>query len=1359
MSQQESVKTILLVEDEALIAMDEASVLKKHGYHVITSYTAERAIEAVDSADIDLILMDIDLGKGKMDGTEAAEIILKDRDIPVVFLSSHTESEVVEKTEKITSYGYVVKNSGETVLITSIKMAFKLYSANQQVVERERMIAREKERLQLYLDVAQVLIVALDKEQRITLLNPKGCAVLGYAEEEVLGKNWTDLVIPPEAKGIIKEVFKKIISGEIRFLDYYENRVRCRDGSEKLIAWRNSILQNEKGEIIGIFSSGEDITEQKQYEAAIEESEIKYRTLFENMAQGAFYQRADGTIVDCNPAVLEQFGLTKDQFLGRTSIHPEWRVIHENGVELSGDEHPSMAALRTGKPVRDFLAGVFNPLRQEYVWLSISAIPQFQPGEEQPYQTFVTLHDITEKRRKETELVLTLDATTDGIWKWNFKTGEMFFSPRYYTMLGYEPDEFPASFENWRNLIHPDDIDSALNAAETYLQTKPDEYENEFRMRTKSGNYRWIHTYAQVVERDSNGGAVRMIGNHADITDRKLLEQELRENEENFRIVSELTTDYAYTLRVDEKGTLHLEWASHRFTRDTGHKLPKKVQEPYESRVVHPEDVSVFEKRVQNMLDNREDISEYRIVTKSGEVLWLRDYGRPIWDENQDRVTRIIGAAKDITEEKQIERKMIESEEHFRNIYQNIPVMLHSIDAEGKLLEVSDKWLSELGYSRDEVIGRSSTDFLSEESKKTAIQEALPDFYEKGYVENFPYQFVKKNGEKKDVLLSAIAETDDEGKFQRSIAILINVTEKVKREKKIKFQAEMLASVDQAVITTDLQGRIIYFNRHAEELYGWKAEEAIGNDVLAVTVPEIFQEQGREIMRSLSQGESWEGEFIARRKDGSTYWVHVKASPVYDDDGNLIGILGISNDVTGTKEAEMALYESEERRRKASKMANIGYWDWYMESGELKWSDEVYEIFGQDPDKFFVTAGSFEKLIHPDDYDAFISEREHALAESRDMDIEHRIVRPGNEVKWVHEIAEINRNKEGEVFQVSGVVQDITEWKKTEQKLQDTLVDLRLAQKIAKIGNWHLDPQIGVPVWSDEIYTIYERDPALGPPHIEEYKSMYGPDQYNIFITAINAAIKEGKPYDIKLKFNPNEERTKWIHAICRPVGPKGESGYFLRGTIQDITGLKRAEEEKSYLMKELNHRVKNNLLMISSLVNLKNSALGEGVDLSDISRQIDAIRIVHEKLYQKEEVVKINLPEYVEDLLKTVFSFSEKKVGIEIQMQDVPLPLKAAVPIGLIINEMATNALKHGYGGVQEPVFSVRLSEDKEKKELVLNLGNNGAPFPENIELENADTLGLRLISALVGQIDGSIELKRTPHPAFTVRLPAEEE
>ena len=142
-------KRILLVEDEALIAIAQKKILENHGYIVLTASSGEKAVSLADTEpDIDLILMDINLGDG-IDGTEAAARILEHHDIPLVFLSSHTEREVVEKTEGITSYGYIVKNSGEMVLAASVKMAFKLFDAHRRIQAQRMDIEAAYEEMQV----------------------------------------------------------------------------------------------------------------------------------------------------------------------------------------------------------------------------------------------------------------------------------------------------------------------------------------------------------------------------------------------------------------------------------------------------------------------------------------------------------------------------------------------------------------------------------------------------------------------------------------------------------------------------------------------------------------------------------------------------------------------------------------------------------------------------------------------------------------------------------------------------------------------------------------------------------------------------------------------------------------------------------------------------------------------------------------------------------------------------------------------------------------------------------------------------------------------------------------------------------
>ncbi len=194
-------KTILLVEDEALIAMSEKIKLEKYGFNVLTAHSGKDAINTFNNNKTDLVLMDIDLGSG-IDGTEAAEIILKEKEIPIVFLSSHIEPEIVEKTEKITSYGYVVKNSGITILDASIKMAFKLFEEKQRIKKYEQELTVANMELQ---SVNEELEASYEEMEQTNEELAQTNEQLVESQEEILNRD------------------EKLRVSEARFRNLYEN--------------------------------------------------------------------------------------------------------------------------------------------------------------------------------------------------------------------------------------------------------------------------------------------------------------------------------------------------------------------------------------------------------------------------------------------------------------------------------------------------------------------------------------------------------------------------------------------------------------------------------------------------------------------------------------------------------------------------------------------------------------------------------------------------------------------------------------------------------------------------------------------------------------------------------------------------------------------------------------------------------------------------------------------------------------------------------------------------------------------------------------------------------------------------------
>jgi PAS domain S-box-containing protein len=249
-------KVILLVEDEALIAMTESMDLKKYGYNVIHVMNGHKAIEAVNNTltTIDLILMDINLGNN-LDGTEIAKIILKDHDIPLLFLSSHTEREIVDKTEDITFYGYVVKDSGIIVLDASIKMAFRLHQAYLDLKNQKLQLEHNKNNLQIFekryrrlFESAKDGILILNADNGMIVdVNPFLINMLGYSKEQFLTKHIWD-ISTAENIAYSKEMYKELQEKE--YVRYEDLPLETSDGREKHVEFVSNVYLVDNDRVI-----------------------------------------------------------------------------------------------------------------------------------------------------------------------------------------------------------------------------------------------------------------------------------------------------------------------------------------------------------------------------------------------------------------------------------------------------------------------------------------------------------------------------------------------------------------------------------------------------------------------------------------------------------------------------------------------------------------------------------------------------------------------------------------------------------------------------------------------------------------------------------------------------------------------------------------------------------------------------------------------------------------------------------------------------------------------------------------------------------------------------------------------------
>ncbi|MBA2743056.1 MAG: PAS domain S-box protein, partial [Chthoniobacterales bacterium] len=256
-------------------------------------------------------------------------------------------------------------------------------------------------------------------------------------------------------------------------------------------------------------------------------------------------------------------------------------------------------------------------------------------------------------------------------------------------------------------------------------------------------------------------------------------------------------------------------------------------------------------------------------------------------------------------------------------------------------------------------------------------------------------------------------------------------------EKAVSFQAHMLESISEAVIATDPVGKILYVNQFAERLYGWPAHEMIGRDVVEIIVPQPSREKGRDIMEALKKGQTWSGEFLVQRRDGTTFPAAVTDSPLFDESGNLTAIIGISQDVTKRKEAEEALRLSEEKLRLAVNGADLGTWDWNVQSDQTRCSARTEEMFGLAPGTGR-TRDAFLEAVHPEDRGLFAEALQRSIETHTPHEVDYRVVHSDGSIRWIRARGGVRANGDGQVTDMSGTVHDVTERERMKEKLRET---------------------------------------------------------------------------------------------------------------------------------------------------------------------------------------------------------------------------------------------------------------------------------------------------------------------------------
>jgi two-component system cell cycle sensor histidine kinase/response regulator CckA len=517
--------------------------------------------------------------------------------------------------------------------------------------------------------------------------------------------------------------------------------------------------------------------------------------------------------------------------------------------------------------------------------------------------------------------------------------------------------------------------------------------------------------------------------------------------------------------------------------------------------------------------------------------------------------------------------KKLSQLEQFSDIYNKIPIMLHSIDQEGKIQFVSDFWLKKMGYERDEVIGRKSVDFLTDESK-VAAREAIPEFMSKGEVWNQPYEMVKKNGEIIEVLLSADSLKDNTSEVVSSIAVIVDVTEKSRLEELLKKSEERYRNVFDysgfGVGFYEPDGTIISYNNLAAKYLMGKPEDFEGKNIKEIFPEEQAKGYLRRIEIAINSDDFQEYEDKIELPGESKYFKS-RISCVFDDDGNLQGIQIVSSDVTDIKEIEKELTERNERLKVANEIMSDYSYCHKIVDGTFKpmWTIGNFEkISGYSPEELH-QLGGWAILIHPEDLpkaEQYVS----TLLSGKKCTVRCRIKAKDGEVRWVEDSGKpIIDEESGEVVGTYGSARDVTDEVNYELELKEKEEFLSVVFDNSEIGIFVVNVDENGNYSYSGINPCHERlvgiknEEVIGLSPEELAKKLnYNQDTIDYIIGVYDECVSSRETVESEHFLLDRGERIWWLTKITPVIDEITDRVVRLIGQGIIITEQKEAEEE-----------------------------------------------------------------------------------------------------------------------------------------------------------------------------------------------------
>jgi PAS domain S-box-containing protein len=520
----------------------------------------------------------------------------------------------------------------------------------KQVVQAQMEAALSHQanaRLAAIIEHSDDAIMSKDLEGRVVTWNQSATRMFGYTATEMYGQH-IDRISPPDRPEEEGQLLARMQRGEV--VGHFNTVRQHRDGRRIAVSISLSPIYGADAQLIGCSQIVRDISQRMAAEAALIASGRDYRNLVEALFEGVVLQRADGSIVSCNPSAERLLGLTHDQMIGRTSIDPNWRCVHEDLSAYAGATHPAMRALATGQDVEADVMGVYKP-DGSLTWIAINAKPIFEGDDEKPTSVVCTFIDITARKAAEvaqraSELrwkslaeflpvgVFQTDATGDCIYT----------NPHWQAIYGLSREE--SLGQGWRKPMHPEDSELAI-AEWRKTAGLGGEFDMEFRVVRDDATVRRVHTRGRP-ELDAQGALVGYVGSVEDVTDERAVQLQIKDLSHRLEMAAAAG---GFGVWARDVTTGILLWDDRMYELYWGKPAAEQHVSDYWRSRLHPEDM---ERTLAHLAAAEQGEAQFdvvfRLIGPQGQTRVIRAVAMREADA-QGQALRLIGLNWDITEQ------------------------------------------------------------------------------------------------------------------------------------------------------------------------------------------------------------------------------------------------------------------------------------------------------------------------------------------------------------------------------------------------------------------------------------------------------------------------------------------------------------------------------------------------------------------------------------------------------------------------------------------------------------------------------------------------------------------------------------